>query len=134
GPSARFNLISNVVSGSLYYSFAFKATDLGALSSSGSYFAGFNNSRGPQTGTPFVLGTRILAALQERTPSDWAWPKTQPMPSSGCGQRTTLARAKQFSWSAATPLIVRARQTISLRSGLIRMQPSSVRINHPRRL
>src|SRR5215510_11676234 len=56
GPSARFNLISNVVSGSLYYSFAFKATDLGALSSSGSYFAGFNNSRGTQTGTPFVLG------------------------------------------------------------------------------
>ena len=61
GPSARFNLISNVTSGTLYYSFALKATSLGSLGSGGGYFAGFNNSRGSQANTPTVLGTRIVA-------------------------------------------------------------------------
>jgi hypothetical protein len=60
GPSARFNLISNVTSGTLYCSVAFKVTSLGALSTAGGYVAGFNNSRGTQPGTPFVLGLRIL--------------------------------------------------------------------------
>ena len=61
GPSARFNLISNVTSGTLYYSFALKVTSIGALGSGGGYFAGFNNSRGSQANTPTVLGTRIVA-------------------------------------------------------------------------
>jgi hypothetical protein len=85
GPSARFNLISNVISGTLYYSFALKVTSLGALSSVGGYFAGFNNSRGTQSGTPTVLGTRILAraagggdfnlgvAKNTNNAIDWVW-------------------------------------------------------------
>jgi hypothetical protein len=85
GPSARFNLISNVTSGTLYYSFSFKVTSLGALSSSGGSIAGFNNSRGSQTNTPHVFGTRILAraangggfnlgvAKDTTTAAEWVW-------------------------------------------------------------
>jgi hypothetical protein len=85
GPSARFNLVSNITSGTLYYSFALKVTSLGALSTAGGPLAAFNNSRGTQSGTPFVLGTRILTraaaagrfnlglAKNSTTPSDWVW-------------------------------------------------------------
>jgi hypothetical protein len=85
GPSGRFNLISNVTSGTLYYSCTLKVTALGDLSSSGGYVAGLNNSRGSQTGTPTVLGTRILmratasggfnigVAKNTTTPAEWVW-------------------------------------------------------------
>jgi len=60
GPSARFNLRSNVTNGTLYFSFPIQLTSLGALNATGGYIAGFNNSRGTQAGTPTVLGIRIL--------------------------------------------------------------------------
>jgi hypothetical protein len=60
GPSARFNFISNVTVGTLYFSLAAKVTSLGALSTNGGYVAAFNNTRGPQTNTPTVLGTKII--------------------------------------------------------------------------
>lgn len=60
GPSARFNMLTNITAGIYYYSLAFKVTDLGALSTSGGFTAGFNNSRGSQGTTPTVVATRIL--------------------------------------------------------------------------
>jgi hypothetical protein len=85
GPSARFNLISNVTSGTLYFSCALKVISLGAFSSTGGYIAGFNNSRGTQSGTPTVLGTRILmrsagaaafslgVAKNTTNTTEWVW-------------------------------------------------------------
>jgi hypothetical protein len=60
GPSARFNLVSNVTSGTLYFSTSIAVTSLGALSTGGGWLAGFNNSRGTQSTTPTNLATRIL--------------------------------------------------------------------------
>jgi hypothetical protein len=77
--------LGKVTSGTLYYSFAFKVTNLGALSGTGGPFAAFNNSRGTQGNTPTVLGTRILAraangggfnlgvAKNSTSPGDWVW-------------------------------------------------------------
>jgi hypothetical protein len=85
GPSARFNLLSNVNSGTLFFSLALKVTGLGALSTAGGWLAAFNNSRGTQGTTPTELGTRILAreagaggfnlgvAKNTTTPSEWVW-------------------------------------------------------------
>lgn len=60
GTSARFNIGTNVGTGTLYYSFAFKLTDITGLSSSGVFWAGFNNSSGSQTTTPTSVGTRVV--------------------------------------------------------------------------
>ena len=60
GTSARLNLGTNVSAGTLYYSFAFKLTDITGLSSSGVFWAGFNNSSGSQTTTPNIVGTRVV--------------------------------------------------------------------------
>jgi hypothetical protein len=60
GTSARLNFGTNVSAGTLYFSFAFKLTDITGLSSSGIFWAGFNNSSGSQTTTPDVVGTRVV--------------------------------------------------------------------------
>ena len=60
GTSARFNLGTNVASGTLYASFVFKLTDLTGLSASGVFWAGFNNSSGSQSTTPTVVGARLV--------------------------------------------------------------------------
>jgi hypothetical protein len=84
GPSARFNLPSNVTSGTLFFSMAMRVDDLGALTASGGWFGGFNNSRGAQANTPTVFGTRLLArttsggfnlglAKNTTAASDWVW-------------------------------------------------------------
>jgi hypothetical protein len=84
-PSARFNLISNITSGTLYYSLALQVANLGALTTNGGWFAGCNNSRGAQANTPTVLGNRILArttsdggfklgvAKNSTNSTDWIW-------------------------------------------------------------
>ncbi len=59
GPSARISVSGPVTNGTIYYSFAFKVLDLGQLSSSGGFFAAFNNSTGNQTGTPSVIGAGV---------------------------------------------------------------------------
>jgi hypothetical protein len=60
GPSARMNLGSTITAGSVFYSFAFKATDLGTLGTSGGFVAGFNNAAGDQAGTPTVVSTALM--------------------------------------------------------------------------
>ena len=60
GPSARLNLGSSVTSGTLYYSFALKVTDLGSLNTSGGFVVAFNNSSGNQGGTPSVIATCLM--------------------------------------------------------------------------
>lgn len=60
GPSARLNLGASVTSGTLYYSFALKVTDLGSLSASGAFVVAFNNSSGNQSGTPSVIAACLM--------------------------------------------------------------------------
>jgi hypothetical protein len=60
GPSARMNLGTTITAGSLFYSFAFKVTDLGTLGTSGGFVAGFNNAAGDQPGTPTVVTTALM--------------------------------------------------------------------------
>jgi hypothetical protein len=60
GPSARMGTEFTVTSGTVFYSFAFRVADLTGLSTTGGYVAGFNNSRGTQSGTPAVVGTQLL--------------------------------------------------------------------------
>ncbi|MGI8964842.1 MAG: immunoglobulin domain-containing protein, partial [Limisphaerales bacterium] len=61
GKSARFSFPaeSPLISGTLYYSFALQIVDTNGLTSSGTFIAGFNNSIGPQTTQPTVVGTRL---------------------------------------------------------------------------
>jgi hypothetical protein len=60
GESARFNMSSVPGSGTVYYSFALKLTDISTLNSSGVFWAGFNNSAGSQTTTPSTVDTRVI--------------------------------------------------------------------------
>src|SRR5205814_3545777 len=83
--SARFNLVSNVTSGTLYFSFTLNPKSLGALGQAGGYFAGFNNARGTQSTTPTNLAARILiratgtggfnigTAKQTTDPANFVW-------------------------------------------------------------
>lgn len=62
GTSARFDLFTNssgITSGTVYYSFALKLADISGMSSSGIFWAGFNNSSGAQTTTPTTVATRV---------------------------------------------------------------------------
>ena len=60
GTSARFNLGTNSTSGSWYFSFLVRLTDITGLSASGIFWAGFNNSSGAQTTTPTTVHTRVV--------------------------------------------------------------------------
>ena len=62
GTSARFDLFTNsssINSGTIYYSFILELTDIAGMSSSGVFWAGFNNSSGAQTSTPTTVATRV---------------------------------------------------------------------------
>jgi hypothetical protein len=62
GTSARHNMsvpAGGVTAGTVYFSFAMKLTDLSALNTSGTYWAGFNNVQGAQTSTPGTVVTRV---------------------------------------------------------------------------
>ncbi len=61
GTSARFNLGTNINSGSVFVSFLVRLADVTGLSPTGVFWAGFNNSSGSQTTTPTSVGTRIIA-------------------------------------------------------------------------
>src|SRR5262249_30098827 len=60
GMSARFNLRTNVTSGTWYFSMIVRLTDISTLNSSGVFWAGFNNSAGTQTTTPTAVSTRVV--------------------------------------------------------------------------
>jgi hypothetical protein len=60
GTSARFNVGTNATSGTWYYSFIVKLTDISTLNSGGVFWAAFNNSAGTQTTTPTSLATRLV--------------------------------------------------------------------------
>ena len=61
GTSARLNLGTNISDGTVFVSFALKLTDISGLSSSGVFWAGFNNGSGTKTSTPTIAGTRVVA-------------------------------------------------------------------------
>jgi hypothetical protein len=61
GMSARFNPGTNAASGTWFFSFIARLADITGLSSSGVFWAGFNNSSGTQTTTPTSVGTRVVA-------------------------------------------------------------------------
>jgi len=86
GKSARFSFAptSVVTNGTLYYSFIMKVTDPTGTSSTGIFFAGFNNTAGPQTNQPTVIGTRVYIrtatggfnlglSKNSSTSTDWVW-------------------------------------------------------------
>lgn len=87
GMAARFQIGTNgsgINSGTVYYSFALKLTNLADLSSSGVFWAGFNDSTGSQTTTPNVVAARIYTraatggfnfglSKASSTTSDWQW-------------------------------------------------------------
>jgi len=52
-----------LTAGTLYYSFVFKVTDLGALTTTGGFMAGFNNSTGTATTQPTAIATRLVTKL-----------------------------------------------------------------------
>ena len=60
GMSARFNPGTNAASGTWFYSLIVRLADITGLSSSGVFWAGFNNSSGTQTTTPLSVGTRVV--------------------------------------------------------------------------
>jgi hypothetical protein len=61
GTSARAVLYNTYSSGSLYYSFNLKLTDISAMSGAGVFFVGFNNSSSSSASTPTVVTTRLFA-------------------------------------------------------------------------
>jgi hypothetical protein len=60
GMSARFNPGTNTANGTWFYSLIVRLADITGLSSSGVFWAGFNNSSGTQTTTPLSVGTRVV--------------------------------------------------------------------------
>ncbi len=67
GMAARFSLKSPVTTGTLYYSFLVKLTDITGLSTSGVFWAGFNNAAGAQATVPSVVGTRVVTRTNGAT-------------------------------------------------------------------
>jgi len=64
GQSARINLSvgsGGFTTGSVYFSFAMKLTDLTALNTNGTFWAGLNNAQGSQATTPGTVVTRVMA-------------------------------------------------------------------------
>lgn len=63
GTSARINLSvgsGGFTTGSVYFSFAMKLTDLSALTTNGTFWAGFNNAQNAQATTPGTVVTRVM--------------------------------------------------------------------------
>ena len=64
GFTGRIPIASIINTGTVYYSFALRVTDVGALLTTGGWIAGFNNSTNavpPQTTHPSQIGTRLVA-------------------------------------------------------------------------
>lgn len=88
GMAARLNLTNAFTSGTVYFSFAVKVTNIAGLSSSGVFWAGLNNVAGSQLTTPSVVGTRLYTrtagggfnfgvAKNSSTTTDWVWDTTE---------------------------------------------------------
>ncbi len=62
GTSARFSFsnIHTVRTNALYYSFLMQVTDFTGISTSGVFWAAFNNTQGSQTATPTVAAARLI--------------------------------------------------------------------------
>jgi hypothetical protein len=60
GTSARFAFGGAITSGTVYFSFALRLTDVSAVTTSGIFWAGFNNSLGSQSTTPTTVSTRLI--------------------------------------------------------------------------
>jgi hypothetical protein len=86
GMAARFPIANGtgITSGTVYYSFLLKLTNIAGLSSSGVFWAGFNDTTGAQTSTPSVVATRVYTraagggfnfglSKASSTSSDWQW-------------------------------------------------------------
>lgn len=86
GKSVRFSFPSGTsqTSGTMYYTYLLKITDLTGLSSSGVFVAGFNNSTGTQSSQPSEVGTRLYLrsasggynigmSKDSSTTTDWVW-------------------------------------------------------------
>jgi hypothetical protein len=89
GMAARFQITngSGITSGTLYFSFILKLTNITGLSASGVFWAGFNNSADTQTTTPTAVATRVYnraagggfnfgLSKASSTASDWQWDNT----------------------------------------------------------
>jgi hypothetical protein len=63
GMGARFSYPSSALatSGTLYYSFIMKVTDITSLPTSGVFCAGFNNAAGSQSTLPSVIASKLFA-------------------------------------------------------------------------
>ena len=83
GAAPRMGLGSSYTVGTLYYSFAFRLTDLAGMGTGGQILAGFNNSSGPQTGQPSVYGAQFLVRL------------------SGSGYNVGLSKIASTVWDSA---------------------------------
>ncbi|MEO5804441.1 MAG: hypothetical protein ABIR24_13025 [Verrucomicrobiota bacterium] len=62
GTSARFSFsnVHTIRTNALYYSFLMQATDITSISTSGIFWAAFNNTQGSQTTTPSVAAARLI--------------------------------------------------------------------------
>jgi hypothetical protein len=89
GMAARFSKSTGTLaaSGTLYYSFIMKVTDITGLSTSGVFCAGFNNSANSQATLPNVVAARLYAratnggfvlgtSVNSSTASDLVWDTT----------------------------------------------------------
>jgi hypothetical protein len=63
GLTNRIPLGAAFTTGSLYYSFAFKVTDLGGLNATGGFMAGFNNSTGSVANQPTLIAARLVTRV-----------------------------------------------------------------------
>jgi hypothetical protein len=64
GASIRLGLGQTISSGTVYYSFAYRADELTDSNSNiGGFFIGLNNSTGSQTGNPTAVGARVQARI-----------------------------------------------------------------------
>ena len=64
--SARLTLapvVANITSGSVYASYLLKITNTNSVTTSGTYFTGFNNTPGSQSSQPSVLGAKTFVRL-----------------------------------------------------------------------
>ncbi len=61
GPSARFGLGSSTSSGTIYFSMAIDVTSTASLTTSGVFFAGFNNTAASTSTQPSVVDARLYA-------------------------------------------------------------------------
>lgn len=71
GASTRFDIGSAPASGTVYFSMAIDVTSTTGLTTSGLFFAGFNNSTGSQATQPTTVDARLYARSITGSPGDF---------------------------------------------------------------